>query len=164
MKKLIIRILISLSLSLSLMLAIPAIASASSGLTVQSTMEKQVMKTKNAVHSAILACASVTASANGTGIDVSGFVGDMKVTLDSSAGGGADHTLNTKLQESDDNVTFTDVVGGGFTQVTNAAASFETLTISADGLKKYIRGVDTVAGTSPVFARSLSLVGEKQYS
>lgn len=122
------------------------------------------MRIKNVIHAAILACANVSASANGTGIDVSDFVGGVKFTLDSGAGTGTTPTLDVKLQESDDNSTWTDVTGGAFTQVTDAGASFETLTLSADGLKKYVRGVDAVTGTSPAFPRSLSLVGEKQYS
>jgi hypothetical protein len=122
------------------------------------------MKTKNIVHLSILAAAAITATANGAGVDISELIGDMKVSLDSSAGGGADHTLTVKLQESDDDETYTDVPAGAFTVVTNAAASFQTLLLSADARKKYLRGVDTVAGTDPAFSRSLTLIGHKQYS
>lgn len=122
------------------------------------------MRAKNVIHLAILACASVTASADGAGIDISAYAGDVKFTLDSGAGTGTTPTLDVKLQESDDNITFTDVTGGAFAQVTDAGAAFETLTVSVDGLKKYVRGVDAVTGTTPVFPRALSMIGEKQYS
>jgi len=121
------------------------------------------MKAKNVIPISILGAAAITASANGAGVDVSNYQGDVKVTLDSSAGGGADHTLDVKLQHSDDNSTWVDVTGGAFTQVTNAGASFESIILNGDGLKKYVRGVDTVAGTSPTFSRSLQLIGEKKY-
>lgn len=123
-----------------------------------------MMKAKNITLLSILGALRITASANGAGVDVSEYQGDVKVTLDSSAGGGADHTLDAKLQHSDDNVTFVDVAGAAFTQVTNAGPAFESLMISADGLKKFVRGVDTVAGTGPTFERGLSLVGQKKYS
>jgi len=119
---------------------------------------------KHMIQSAVLACAKITATANGAGIDISAFAGDIKVTLDSSAGTGTTPTLDCKLEHSDDNSTFVAVVGGAFTQVTDAGPSYETLTLNADGLKKYIRGVDTITGTTPEFSRSLSFVGEKQYS
>ena len=122
------------------------------------------MRAKNIIPVSILGAAAITASANGAGVDVSAFEGDVKFTLDSSAGGGGDHTLDAKLQHSDDNVTFVDIVGGVFTQVTNAAAAYEAIILSGNALKKYVRGVDTVAGTGPTFSRGLSMVGEKKYS
>jgi len=166
------KIFLSVLLAIFCFITIPASAACischgdggSEGLTIESPMEISTMKMKNIIPTTILGAAAVTATANGAGVDVSDFAGPVKFTLDSSAGGGGDHTLDAKLQESDDNVTFTDVVGGAFTQVTNAAAAFETLTINGDGLKQYVRGVDTIAGTSPTFSRSLSMIGQKLYS
>lgn len=122
------------------------------------------MRAKNIVHLAILAAVRATATANGGGVDVAGFEGDMVFTLDSSAGGGADNTMDVKLQDSDDNVTFTDVAGGAFTQVTNAGPAFESLIVKGDGLKKWVRAVETINGTSPTFERSLTVIGENKYS
>jgi len=122
------------------------------------------MRAKNVITTSILAAAAITATANGTGVDISAFEGDVKFTLDSDNGGGADDTLDVTLEHSDDDVTYTAVTGGAFTQVTNAAAAFESIILSADSLKKYVRGVDTVAGTTHTFSRSLSMVGEKKYS
>jgi hypothetical protein len=124
------------------------------------------MKAKQISHIALAANVAIAAAAttNRAGVDISDYAGDIKVTLDSTAGGGADHTLDVKLQESDDDSTYTDVTNGAFTQVTNAAAAFETLTLSADGRKKYLRVVDVAAGTTPAFSRSVTLIGQKQYS
>jgi len=122
------------------------------------------MKMKNLVVLSVLAALRVTASANGAGKDISDFEGDVKFTLDSSAGNAADATLDAKLQHSDDDVTYIDVPNGSFTQVTNAGPAFESITVSADGLKKFVRGVDAVAGTGPTFERAISMVGEKKYS
>lgn len=71
----------------------------------------------------------------GTGVDVLGY--SAVVTLDSGTNG-ATGTVDVKIQESDDNVTFTDWTGGAFTQVTTAndnAVQEKEYT----GTKQYIR-------------------------
>ncbi|MDZ7804331.1 hypothetical protein [Thiohalophilus sp.] len=104
----------------------------------------------------------MTANGNGDAIDIRDFYSHAQITLNSSAGGGADHTLDVKLQESDDGSTgWADIAGAAFTQVTNAAAAFETLTLDLDKRKRYIRPVDTVAGTSPEFSRGI-ITGRSQ--
>jgi len=103
-----------------------------------------------------------TASANGGGVDMRDYVGKVKVILASSAGGGVDHTLDVKLQDSPDNSTFTDITGAVFTQITNAADLTEDLGINIDGAARYIRAVVTIAGTSPVFDCVVLGVGRKQ--
>jgi len=103
-----------------------------------------------------------TASANGGGVDMRDYVGKVKVILASSAGGGVDHTLDVKLQDSPDNSTFTDITGAAFTQITNAADLTEDLGINIDGAARYIRAVVTIAGTSPVFDCVVLGVGRKQ--
>lgn len=123
------------------------------------------MRAKNIQVVSILASAVVTASGNGVGKDISAYEGDVKFTLDSDNGGGADHVNDVKLQHSDTlGGAYTDVVGGAFAQVTNAADAFESLIVSADGLKAFVRGVDALGGTGPSFSRALSMVGEKKYS
>lgn len=122
------------------------------------------MKMKNVMLIPVAANAKVTAGANGAAVDVSGFMGDAKIVLDSTAGLGTTPTLDVKLQHSDDNITFVDVLGGAFTQVTDAGASYQVIMLSADGLKKWLRSVDAVTGTGPEFSRAVSLIGVKQYS
>lgn len=109
----------------------------------------------------VLAPARKTASENGTGIDMQQYVGDVKVILSSSAGGGTSPTLDVKLQDSDDNSTFADISGATFTQVT-ATASTQAITLNIDAAKRYIRAVTTIGGTSPTFDMALVAVGVKQ--
>ena len=91
---------------------------------------------------------SITATATGTGIEVYGkktLVSLCPVSLSASA------TLDVKIQESLDNVTYTDWSGGSFTQVTTANA---TLIQEKEytGDYSYIRAAYTVATAQADFA------------
>lgn len=110
---------------------------------------------------AVLAPARKTASENGAGVDLQQYVGDYSVILSTSAGGGTAPTLDIKLQDSDDNSTFADISGAAFTQVT-ATASTQTVILNANAVKRYIRAVSTITGTSPTFDMALVGVGVKQ--
>lgn len=103
--------------------------------------------------------AAVTATGNGTAIDVTALAGEGRLVLNSSAGTGADNTLDCKLQDSADGVTWADT-GHTFAQVTNAAASHQVIAVNIDTLRKNLRIVDTVAGTAPSFTRGAELVGK----
>lgn len=76
----------------------------------------------------------------GTGIEVLGY--ESLVNLNSGANG-AGGTVDCKIQESDDNITYTDWAGGAFTQVTtlNDNAIQEK---AYTGAKRYIRTVAKV--------------------
>lgn len=84
----------------------------------------------------------------GTGVDILGYL--ALVNLE-SATNGAGGTVDVKIQESDDNVTYTDWSGGSFTQVTTANdnATYEK---AYTGTKQYIRVVATVANATCDFA------------
>ena len=87
----------------------------------------------------------------GTGVDVLGK--DVLVFLESGANGtGA--TVDVKIQESDDNITYTDWTGGGFTQVTEANDN-ATQEIQYTGTKQWIRTVSTVAADACSFGTSV---------
>ena len=103
-----------------------------------------------------------TASANGTGIDVSAYTGIGQVILSSAAGTGTTPTLDVKLQESSDNSTYTDISGATFTQVTDAAAALEGITLDMDAAKQYVRGVGTIGGSTPSFTFAVELIAYKQ--
>ena len=110
--------------------------------------------------------ADITSSGNGTGVDISSFVGEGKFVLAAKNVAGTTPTLDVKLQDSPDNTTFTDVAGGAFTQVTDAntkAAVTLTLNVQLDALAKYVRAVKTVGGTnSPEFLVYCQGFGLKQ--
>ena len=87
-----------------------------------------------------------TASANGTGIDLQGYDGALVIV---NADTITDGTHTPKVQESDDNSTFTDVASTdlvGTALVAIAAASVQR--IAYVGAKRYIRVVVTVAGAT----------------
>jgi hypothetical protein len=85
------------------------------------------------------------ASVNGTGVDLSNYNSNAVVLLPGTITDGS-HT--PKLQESDDNATFTDVAAsdqiGSFALLT----SNTTQKVGYIGTKRYIRVVVTVAGAT----------------
>lgn len=95
---------------------------------------------------------TATASANGTGVDTQGY-SDAMVVLEVGTVSGTTPTLNVKIQESDDNSSFSDVTGATFTQV-SATGSSQVLRVTELNLvrKRYLRAVATIAGTTPSFA------------
>lgn len=111
--------------------------------------------------------ADITASGNGTGIDITDYVGQIVITLSAKNVAGTAPTLDVKLQDSADNSSFTDITGAVFTQVTDAgtkAATLEKIYIRADSARRYIRAVKTIGGTvSPEFLLSCTGLGVKQY-
>ena len=71
----------------------------------------------------------------GTAVVVLGY---SALVLLESGTNGATGTVDAKIQESDDNITFTDWTGGAFTQVTTANDN-ATYEVAYAGTKRYIR-------------------------
>jgi len=117
------------------------------------------------VHNELLAlnliAGTYTANADGVGVDLQGYQGALKVILNSGAGGGTSPTLDIKIQDSADNSVFADVSGKVFTQVTGVA-SIQSLAIDTRAVRRYIRTVLTITGTSPTFGLAITAVGQKQ--
>ena len=111
----------------------------------------------------ILPAARATATANGTGVDISDYIGRITFSLSADAMGGTTPTGNVKLQESDDDSTYSDITGAAFAEVTDAAAVQEDITLDSRALKQYVRAVQTITGTNPTFDRCLLAKAEKQY-
>jgi uncharacterized phiE125 gp8 family phage protein len=84
----------------------------------------------------------------GNSVDILGCM--ALVTLNSGANG-TSGTVDVKIQESDNNSTWTDFAGGSFTQITtvNDNAVYEKL---YTGVKRYIRAVATVAISASDFS------------
>lgn len=108
-----------------------------------------------------LAPAARTASANGSSLDLQGYNGQVVARLNSAAGTGTTPTLDVKIQDSADNSAFADVAGLTFAQVTTAAFK-DTLRIDPRAVRRYIRMVATIAGTSPSFTCVGEFVAGKQ--
>ena len=71
--------------------------------------------------------------------------------------------IRIKVQDSDESGgTYGDLSGATFTQVTTSA-SVQTLEVNKDECKRFIKIVQTVGGSSPVFVYGISLVGAKKY-
>src|SRR5438445_546688 len=93
---------------------------------------------------------TITASANGTAIDM--ITGDGLCSAMQLVGtvSGTTPTLAGKIQESADGSTnWTDITGAAFTSVT---ASNNNQIVSFERTKRYLRYVATVGGTSPSYA------------
>lgn len=110
--------------------------------------------------------AARTATANGTGADLKTYAApgpgsqQMKAIITCGTAAGTTPTLDVKLQESDDNSTFTDISGATFTQLT--AAGSEEIEFQTN--KRYVRAVATIAGTSPSFTFATLLIAGKRHT
>ena len=105
--------------------------------------------------------ASRTSTLTGAGIDVLDYEGVGLIMLNASAGTGTNPTLDVKLQHSDDDSTYEDVTSGTFSQVTDAAetAGVKVMKLNVSDLKRYLRVVGTIAGTTPSFDFGVEFVG-----
>ena len=112
-------------------------------------------------HFTLLATTTITATGNQTGVDIRDYDGEIQIILTgTAAGAGADLTF--RIEESEDNSTYTAVTGGGFTAIANAAAK-QIITLNASELKRYIRLSCTAkTGTASSSVTCLGY-GTKQY-
>lgn len=88
-------------------------------------------------HFTLLATTTITSTGNQTGVDLKDYDGDIQVILLGTAAG-ASADLTFRIEESNDNSTYTAATGGTFTAIGNAAYK-EVLTLNRDALKRYIR-------------------------
>ncbi|WP_290872024.1 hypothetical protein [Aquabacterium sp.] len=110
----------------------------------------------------LAAAKRITATDTSAAVDISDFTGVCRFVLNSSALEGASQTSDVKLQHCDTSGgTYVDS-GISFAQITTAGgASFQDLLRSVDGLKKYVKVVNTLGGTSPAVTFALSVIGKK---
>ena len=112
-------------------------------------------------HFTLLATTAITGTGNQTGVDIADYDGEIQlVLLGTAAGAGADLTF--RIEESNDDSTYTAVSGGGFTAVGNAASK-QVLTLNASDLKKYIRLSCTAETGTASSAVTCIGYGTKQY-
>ena len=104
----------------------------------------------------------VASTADGTGIDLQDYEGDMTLVLDAEAGG-ASITYAVKVQDSPDDVSYTDVSGAAFTTTGANTALAETLTVNTDEINRYARVSITVAGGTGTGAVSVSALAAPKY-
>lgn len=88
-------------------------------------------------HFTLLATTTITGTGDQTGVDLLEYDGDIQIILSgTAAGAGADLTF--RIEESDDNSTFTAATGGSFTAIGNTASK-QVKTLNRDELKRYVR-------------------------
>lgn len=92
-----------------------------------------------------LAPAALTATANGTGIDLSGF---HSASVAFVVGTITDGTHTPKVQESDDDSTYSDVAAADLIGSLENLASSTNQRVGYKGTKRYIRAVCTVSGAT----------------
>lgn len=106
--------------------------------------------------------ARITASNTGAAIDIADFHGQAKLVLNSSVTEAADNTSTVKLTHCDTSGgAYTDA-GVQFAAVTNAANGFQVIDLNVDRLKKFVKVVNTLAGTTPAVTAGVELIGQKQ--
>lgn len=87
-----------------------------------------------------------TASANGTGVDMKGYDGALVIV---AAGTITDGTHTPKVQESDDDSTYTDVAAADLKGTALVAITTDSeQRVSYVGSKRYIRAATTVSGAT----------------
>lgn len=107
-----------------------------------------------------LAPASLTAAANGSGVDRAGFE-SAAIKFNTGAIGGTTPSFTFAVQESSDNSSFTDVAAANLqgtppTVTTNNAGA---VVVGYLGSKRYIRAIaKTVAGTSPTLLAEATVI------
>lgn len=106
-----------------------------------------------------------TSTQTSPALDLTSYVGNVAIILHSKEGtGNADNTLNAKIQESaTSGGSYTDVSGATFTEVDDTAGgSIQIIKLDADAVLGFIKGIGTIAGTSPSFIYGISVIGRKQ--
>lgn len=101
--------------------------------------------------------AARTATANGATKDVTAGKRVVTAYQDVTAVSGTSPTLVTKLQDSIDNgVTWADVDGGAFAQVTGVGEAY--ITVLLRRAANALRAVATIGGTNPSFTFKVEAV------
>jgi len=94
-----------------------------------------------------------TANGTGAGVDLAGYDSAFALV---HFGDWTDGTWTPKLQESDDNTAFTDVVAGdlqgAFTAVSGTAGENTVQRVGYIGARRYVRGFLTGTGTTGIAA------------
>ena len=104
-----------------------------------------------------------TAAANGAGVDLNGFDGNV-IEIVTGAWGGTTPTATAQIQESADNATWTAVADSNLDGITGNAASFALAATSIVEIgylntKRYVRvAITAVGGTTPVIRAAANVL------
>jgi hypothetical protein len=101
------------------------------------------------------------ATETGTGIEKTDYEGQCKVTVWVGAVTGTDPELDVTIEHSDDDQTYEAEAVATFATITEAGAPVSVV-LNADSLKKYLRAVATIGGTTPKFTACILFQGQKK--
>lgn len=108
--------------------------------------------------------ADVTSTGNGTDLDLQSYAGEIVILADVKNIAGSSPTMDISIQDSADNSSFAAISPAlAFTQVTTVASA-QKLVINKDTLRRYVRVVKTIGGTSsPEYYVSVKILAVKKY-
>jgi hypothetical protein len=109
----------------------------------------------------LLPAARRTSTTNGSGVDVRDYHGRGKVTLSTGTVTGTTPTQDVKIQDSADNSAFADL-SPNLAFVQQTVAGKQEIQVDLDTVRRYIRAVATIAGTTPSFDSAVILTARKQ--
>ena len=103
--------------------------------------------------------ASITASTNGSGVDLRDFDGAMVVFQAGTADtGSGNETYTPSLEESDDNSVYTAVAASDLEGALGNMTANSVQRVGYKGAKRYVRAVLTLGGTTPSIDASALVV------
>ena len=105
--------------------------------------------------------AAKTATFNSSSVDLQQYNEGAKVMVEVGAVTGTAPTLDGKVQDSADNVSFADVSGLAFTQVTTSNNS-QSIAVDTRAVRRHIRYVGAIGGTTPSFTMAVQVIGKKK--
>lgn len=118
---------------------------------------------------------SVSATENGAAVDISDTEGSPLVVINSPVASASD-TVTYTVQHSYNGTTGWENVPAAalvnpetgnaatFTQVTDAVAVFETLALKRDSLRRYVRVVATIAGSTVTAIVAAYIIAQRKYT
>jgi hypothetical protein len=108
--------------------------------------------------------AIITTTTTSSAIDLLGFIGNLEFILASNKGtGNADNTNTvTVTQCATSGGSYVAVTGGAFTAVDGTTSSVQSIPLSTRYLMRFVKIVQTLAGTNPSYASTVLIQGEKQ--
>lgn len=104
--------------------------------------------------------AAHTVSVNGAGVDCLTLENEITGVFNVGDVTGTSPTMDPKLEESEDNTTFT--AFGVAATGTQATESDQARLVSGIRSKRYVRAVATIGGTNPSFELSAAIIGQKK--
>lgn len=109
--------------------------------------------------------ADVTATGNGTDIDLQQYSGQIAIIADVKNVAGTLPTMDISVQDSANNSSFAAISPAvAFAQVTTVAST-QKIVLNKDNIRRYLRIVKTIGGTSsPEYYVSVKVFAVKKYA